>query len=182
MWYWLSSVIRMSSIFSEMFSISIARSLARTTSVLPAAATVRSSSLPPPTVPSAMPLVWSTRATPIAPSISMISLSAVSMSPMGWVLRMRWDGGPPSGGTGVGMRRGAALGSTRRLRAPGVVGQGGHRRAPRRRRRRAGLRGYFRAVLFRFDREDLHEPAYASTRLEMHHGEVRVARRDQGEQ
>ena len=47
-WYWVSSVIRMSSIFSVMFSISIARSLARTTSVLPAAATVRSSSLPPP--------------------------------------------------------------------------------------------------------------------------------------
>ena len=47
----------MSSMPSLSPSISSVRSFARTTSVLPAAATVRSRSLPPPTTPSDMPLV-----------------------------------------------------------------------------------------------------------------------------
>ena len=47
----------MSSIESLSLSISIVRSFARTTSVLPAAATIRSTSLLLPMVPSAMPLV-----------------------------------------------------------------------------------------------------------------------------
>ena len=56
-WYCLVSVIRMSSTWSLSLSISMVRILARTTSVLPAAAMDRSSSLLVPSVPRAIPLV-----------------------------------------------------------------------------------------------------------------------------
>ncbi len=57
------------------------RILARTTSVLPAAATSRSIP-PPPAVPSVIPESKSTRAAPIAPPIVSASFSDVSTSAM----------------------------------------------------------------------------------------------------
>src|SRR5690606_26790815 len=69
MWYCLPSEMRMSSISSFRLSAFIVFSLARTTSVLPAVAA--STSMPEPTWPSDMPLLLSTSATSMAPSIVM---------------------------------------------------------------------------------------------------------------
>lgn len=66
-WYWRASVIRMSSMVSFRPSCSAIRRLARTTSVLPAAANSRLSSAPP-VMPSAMPLSLSTSAAPTKPA------------------------------------------------------------------------------------------------------------------
>src|SRR5689334_3257285 len=66
--------------FSRSPSISMVSSFARTTSVFAAAATERSKFRSPPAIPRAIPLLRSTRATPIAPSICIASFRATSMS------------------------------------------------------------------------------------------------------
>jgi len=68
-WYCLPSVIRMSSMSSRRFRFFIVLRLARTTSVLPAAATSRLRLAPPPFTPRVMPLSLSTSAAPRNPSI-----------------------------------------------------------------------------------------------------------------
>src|SRR6185436_8358435 len=73
MWYCLPSVMRMSSMVSFRPRLFIVFSFARTTSVLPAAASSRSS--PAPAEPSIMPLLASTRAAHIAPSVFRMFLS-----------------------------------------------------------------------------------------------------------
>src|SRR3954452_25543862 len=112
MWYCLSSVIKMSSMDCCRPRSAIVRSLACTTLLLPAAATSRSRSIGLPAVPSAMPLLLSTRATPSAPSICMASLRAVEWSFMGGSLsggvtsglalvsRFHGDGGHPTSSGG----------------------------------------------------------------------------------
>ena len=79
----------------------IVRSLACTTLLLPAAAMSRSRSIGLPAVPSAIPLLLSTRATPSAPSISIADLSAVVWLDMSFSLLGGWGGAvrePPAVG------------------------------------------------------------------------------------
>ena len=76
MWYCVPSVIRMSSISSFKPSAFMVFIFARTTSVLPAAATSRST--PEPILPSAMPEFPSTTAPAIAPS-RLIRVSRLSL-------------------------------------------------------------------------------------------------------
>jgi hypothetical protein len=55
-WYWVSRVMRMSSMVSRRPRLSITWSLERTTSLLPGAATSRSNSALPPREPRVRPL------------------------------------------------------------------------------------------------------------------------------
>src|SRR5688572_22128469 len=113
------------------------------------------------------------------PSISMISLSAVSMSGMGFVPPLRWDGGPcpdrtaaPDLARRVPRLLDAAVPrfvcrSAGRLTAAGDVRQGGHRGPPGQRRRWTGLRGDLRPRLRRgFQGQDAYQAAYAAARFE----------------
>src|SRR6478672_7353644 len=86
MWYCLPSVIRMSSMPSLRPSDFMVFILARTTSVLPAPATSRST--PPPALPRTMPLFESTTAAAVAPSICISSSSDCERLPM--VVTPRW--------------------------------------------------------------------------------------------